>query len=126
MQEEAVLGQSPVEVEPLSSRGWNVALVVRRRRPRVIVDDVDLSLPHTEGHHLEAAWRWRVHPTVGAHAGEGLKTASPARFPIFAVGGSSADNFTRSTAAALIRWCNAKKKGKERVIELGFQRMKSS
>jgi hypothetical protein len=28
----------------------------------------------------EAARRWRVHPTVGAHTGEGLKTAPRAHF----------------------------------------------
>jgi hypothetical protein len=46
------------------------------------------SLVHacTEGRH-RATTQWRhVHPLVGAHSDEGLKTTPPARFPLLALG----------------------------------------
>jgi hypothetical protein len=47
--------------------------------------------------------------------------ASSAHFPVLTIGGSSNGSFARSAAAAPAHRCGAKKKGKERVNELGFR-----
>jgi hypothetical protein len=73
------------------------------------------SCTRVEGHHLEAARWWRVHPTVGAHVGEGLKTGSSDRLPVLTLDRLLARRFARSNTAC---------RGLRRIVnELGFGEM---